>query len=97
MNVRSPVLTPTLVALAVAGLLAALSLVTWRQARALEVLSQLDTVRQERMLADVDRDDLERRIQFLESRQRVVTDAAERLGMHRPDATEMVLLSGAAP
>jgi cell division protein FtsL len=87
---------PLLVALAAALLLASLSLVTWRQARALEELAELDRLRREISLLEAERTDLETRIQALESRGRVVPAATERLGMHRPnDASgEIVLLSG---
>jgi cell division protein FtsL len=86
--------TPSLVALAFAALLASLSLVTWRQSRALEALADLDRARRERSLAESDRVELDRRIQYLESRGRVVPEARRRLGMHTPDGSEMVLLPG---
>ncbi len=89
--------TPSLLALGFAGLLASLSLVTWRQSRAFEALAALDEVQRESSLARSEQTELERRIQRLESRTRVSTIAAERLGMHQPDASEMVLLSGRAP
>ena len=89
--------TPSLLALGFAALLASLSLVTWRQSRAFEALAALDVVRREISLAEAEQTDLERRIQRLESRTRVSTVAEARLGMHQPDAAEMVLLSGVAP
>lgn len=85
---------PSFVALAVAALLAALSLVAWRQSRALEALADLEHVRREISLVEAERADLLRRIQYLESRQRVVPAARAQLGMHTPDASEMVILSG---
>jgi cell division protein FtsL len=90
---------PLLVILAAALLLASLSLVTWRQARALEALAELDGLRREISLLEAVRTDLETRIQALESRARVVPAAGARLGMRRPnDASgEIVLLSGAEP
>ncbi|MEX1257031.1 MAG: cell division protein FtsL [Gemmatimonadota bacterium] len=90
---------PLLVALAAALLLASLSLVTWRQARALEELAELDGLRREISLLEAERTDLETRIQALESRGRVLRTASERLGMRRPnDASgEIVLLSGTEP
>ncbi len=87
----------TRAALAVAALLASLSLVAWRQARALEALAALDGVRQARVLAVAEKAELERRIQYLESRGRVVPAARSRLGMHTPDASEMVILPGTRP
>jgi cell division protein FtsL len=81
-------------ALMVAALLASLSLVTWRQARSREALEELDTIRREVSLAKAERDELEHRIQILESRSRVVPEARERLGMRTPGSGEIVLLSG---
>jgi cell division protein FtsL len=85
---------PSFVALAVAALLAALSLVAWRQSRALEALAELEHVRRETALVLSEKVELERRIQFLESRQRVVPEARATLGMHTPDASEMIFLHG---
>ena len=82
------------VALAVAVLLASLSLVAWRQARALTALEVLDELRREVTLGEADRADLIRRVHFLESRGRVVSEAAKRLGMRKADAGEIVILSG---
>ncbi|MSR23334.1 MAG: hypothetical protein EXR92_07320 [Gemmatimonadetes bacterium] len=90
---------PLLVALAVALLLSALSLVTWRQARALERLEELDGLKRESSLLTAERNELESRVQVLESRGRVVRTARERLGMRTPSdgAGEIVLLPGATP
>lgn len=86
-----------LTALAVAALLAALSLVTWRQSRTLEALRELDVVQRELSLVEAERADLHRRIQTLESRGHVVPMARERLGMRTPSAGEIILLEGEAP
>ncbi len=86
-----------LTVLAVAALLAALSLVTWRQARALDALRDLDAVERELSLVEAERAELHRRIQTLESRGRVVPLARERLDMRTPSAGEIILLEGAAP
>ncbi len=83
--------------LAVAALLAAMSLVIWRQTRAREALVELDTLRREISLVQAEKGELERRIQNLESRGRVVPAARERLGMHTPGAGEIILLPGDAP
>lgn len=93
----SRALGPIRVALAVAALLASLSLVAWRQSRALETMEALDHVRRERSLTLAERAELERRIHYLESRARVVPAARERLGMHMPDASEIVYLPGEFP
>lgn len=82
----------TRVGLALAVLLASLSLVAWRQARALEALQDLDRVRRDISLAEAERAEVNRRIQYLESRGRVVPEARDRLGMHVPMGEERVLL-----
>ena len=84
-------------ALGLATLIAALCLVAWRQARALEALAALEAMRQDRALALAERSELQRRIQYLESRGHTVPEARERLGMHTPEASEMVILPGVRP
>ena len=78
----------------VAVLLGALAFVTWRQSRTFEALEGLEAVRRQTSIASAERVELERRIQFLESRARVVPEARRRLGMHLPDASELVFLPG---
>lgn len=85
------------VALAVAALLASLSLVAWRQGQALETLAELDEVRRDRSLASVEAEELRARIQYLESRSRMVPVARERLGMKMPDAAQIIYLPGETP
>lgn len=85
----------SLVALAAAILLASLSLVAWRQSRAIETLETLDGLRREVTLGEAERTDLERRIHFLESRGRVVPEATRTLGMRKAEASEIVILFGA--
>lgn len=84
----------SMVALATAALLASLSLVTWRQARALEVLETLDRHQRELALGRAEAADLGSRIRTLESRSRVVAEARADLGMRVPDASEIVILAG---
>ncbi len=84
----------SLVALAVAALLAALSLVAWRQARALETLEELDGVRRELALEEAERGELQRRVRHLEGRGYVVARARELIGMRMPGASEIVILAG---
>jgi len=86
--------TPSLLVLGFTGFLSSLSLVTWRQSRAFEALAELDGVERSLSLAESERAELLRRIQGLDSRTRISSVAQERLGMHRPEASEMVLLSG---
>lgn len=81
-------------AFAVGALLGALALVPWRQSRAFEVLAQLDDIRRQQSVADAQILDLERSIQFLESRARVVPVARDSLGMHIAASTELVILPG---
>ena len=80
-----------------AVLLISLSVVTWRQSRAFEVLAGLDEVRRALSVAAAAQGDLARRIQHLESRMRISTVAAQRFGMHQPDASEIVLWAREAP
>ena len=82
-----------LLVLGFAGLLSALSLVTWRQSRAFEGLAELDRVGRLLSLAESDQTELLRRIQGLSSRPRI-SSAAQELGMRYPDDSEMVLLLG---
>ena len=70
---------------------------TWRQSRAFESLAELDAVARSFSLAEAERAELTRRIQGLENRTRISGVAQEALGMHRPGASEMVLLSTGAP
>lgn len=84
----------SIVALAAAALLGSLSLVAWRQARALESLERLDRVRRELTLDQAELADLQGRIRVLESRGRVVPMARTQLGMRLPDASEIVYLAG---
>jgi cell division protein FtsL len=84
----------SVVVLAVAALLVALSLVTWRQARALETLAAVDSVRREQALARAEWEELVRRIQVLESRGRVVPAARERLGMEIAPSTVLLVEDG---
>jgi cell division protein FtsB len=66
--------------------------VTWRQSRALETLAEWDEVRRQTAVARAQVVELEREIQVLTSRARVVPEARAELGMHTPDASELVIL-----
>ncbi len=81
-------------ALAVVVLLVSLGLVTWRQSRTFEALGLLDEIRRETSVAEAELVDLERSVQVLESRARVVPEARERLGMHIAVSTQLVILPG---
>jgi len=84
----------SLVALAVAALLASLSLVSMRQGQALDTMARLDSLREERALAAADREELSSRILRLESRGRVVSEARRRLGMRQAGSSDIVVLPG---
>ena len=77
-------------------LFASLSLVVWRQSRALEALRALEAARVERALLQAERAELQREIQYLESRARVVAVAGERYGLRVPAASEIVILQAPA-
>ena len=77
---------------ALVALLMALVMVPWRQSRAFEALANLDELRRQTSVAEAERVDLERTIQVLESRARVVPDARDGLGMHTPATSELVIL-----
>jgi cell division protein FtsL len=80
-------------AAAFALLFVSLSLVVWRQGRALEELRGLDAARSTRAILQAERSELQREIQRLESRARIVAVASERLGLRVPAATELTILS----
>ena len=82
------------VTVTLAVLLGALAFVTWRQSRTFEALEALEDLRRATSIARAERVELERTVQFLESRARIVPEAGERLDMHLPDASELVFLSG---
>ena len=75
-----------------AVLVGSLGFVTWRQSRALEAHRALDDVKREVSVAQAERVDLDRQIQVLKSRARIVPEARARLGMHTPGASEQVIL-----
>lgn len=79
---------------AVVTLAGALTLVTWRQSRTFEALAALEEARTGTSLTIAERVELERHIQWLESRGRVVPAARQALGMHTAEAGEMVFLAG---
>ena len=80
------------IALSCAALLASLSMVVYRQGRALEVLRELDAARREHVLLESRRATLTREIELLESRSRIVAVAGSRLGLHVPSGEEIVIL-----
>ena len=85
---------PTLLgraAVTFAFLVCSLGFVTWRQSRALEVYQELDEVRRQVSVAQAERVEMERDIQVLRSRSRIVPVARE-LGLRSPDASEQIYL-----
>lgn len=83
----------SMVALAVAGFLASLSLVSWRQRQALDLLESLEAFEQDCELEAAKKDELESRIRVLESFGRVVPEAEARLGMRKAVSSDIVLLA----
>jgi len=79
-------------ALLIVALLASLTLVVWRQSRALEALRRLEAVRSERVVEEARRASLTRRVEQLESRAHVSETARLRLGMRLPAGDEIVIL-----
>ena len=79
-------------AVTLAVFLASLGFVTWRQSRALETLAELDELRRATSVARAQVVELDREIQVLTSRARIVPAARERLDMHTPDGSELVIL-----
>ena len=79
-------------AIACAALLGALSMVVWRQSRALEALRALDAARAEHVMLESARASVIREIELLESRSRIVATAGARLGLHVPSGNEIVIL-----
>lgn len=77
-------------------LLCALFLVTWRQTRALELETALRNLETRRALLASERVELDRSIETLRSRARVVRVARERLGMHVAVGDEIVFLPAPA-
>lgn len=84
-------------ALLFALLLGSLTLVVWRQSRALTVLREVEQVRRERVLEEARRASLSRRVEQLESRARVSEVARTRFGMRLPSGEEIVILPLRAP
>lgn len=70
---------------AIAVLLASLSLVAWRQGRAYDLQRELETVRDELELARTHQDELAAEETSLLSRDRIVAVARDLLGLQRPD------------
>lgn len=73
-------------------LLGSLTLVVWRQSRALEMQRALEAVRRERVVEESRLSALLRRVEELESRTRVSEAARSRLGMRLPSGNEIVIL-----
>lgn len=85
----------SLVALAVAALLASLSLVSWRQRQALLTLERVDSLKHECTLERATLDELETRLLQLESWPWVSREAERRLGMRKAGSSDIILLPGA--
>lgn len=77
------------VALGVAALLAALSLVAARQGSGLRVLSEVEALAADLQLEQAREDELVSRIRHLESRGIIIERAGEELEMHIPQGDEL--------
>lgn len=80
------------ITLLVLALLVAMSLVPWRQSRALEVLAELDRVERELALVRAEKHRFQAKVDRLESREHVQVEARDRLGLRMPEASEVVIL-----
>ena len=69
-----------------------LGVLTWRQSRALEAHAELDDALRLVSVAQAERVELQREIQVLESRARIVPEARG-LGLYTPAAAEQVILA----
>jgi cell division protein FtsL len=78
-------------------LLGSLTMVVWRQSRALEMQRSLEVVRRDRVVEEARRSALMRQMEQLESRARVTAAAGSRLGMRIPTGDEIVILPLAEP
>lgn len=77
------------VALGVAALLGALSLVAARQGKGLRVLSEVEAVTGQLQLEQAREDELVSQIRHLESRGVIMQRAEEELGMHVAEGTDL--------
>lgn len=73
-------------------LLASLSTVVWRQSRGAALQREVRALEAERAVAESERLRLSTRIQGLQTRARIVQVARDRLGMHLPADSEVVLV-----
>lgn len=78
-------------ALAMAALLASLSMVAWRQGRAFDVQQELEEVRSQVSMARSEQLQLNRDIRVLSSRERIVQVARARLGLRPPTGQVRVI------
>lgn len=78
-------------------LLGSLVLVTWRQGQGLAMERELRDLEGERAVLETERVELARRVEELRSRSRILRVARDRLGMHLPEAHEIVFLPVGTP
>ncbi|HEV2149235.1 MAG TPA: cell division protein FtsL, partial [Longimicrobiaceae bacterium] len=83
---------PGRLVLLLALLLASLAVVVGRQTRGVALQREIRALESDRAVAETERLALQTRIQALQSRARVVRVARERLGMHLPADSEVVLV-----
>jgi cell division protein FtsL len=73
-------------------LLGSLSFVVWRQTRGVALQREIRALEAERAIAESERLRTATRIQGLQSRARILRVARDRLGMHLPADSEVVLV-----
>ena len=76
------------------GLAMSMIFTSSRQSRTRDLFQASAQVERDVASSLSDRDELNRKIQYLEGRSRISQVARENLGMHKPEASEMVILSG---
>ena len=74
------------------AVLGAFGAVIWRQARAVALEEHLRELESERAIAEAEQVELERRIQELGARARIIRIARQELGMHVPEPDEIIFL-----
>jgi cell division protein FtsL len=79
-----------------AAVLGAFSAVVWRQTRAAERQAELKALDTQIAVAEGEKVELANRIQALQTRARITRVARERLGLHLPSDSEIVLLPAPA-
>ena len=78
------------------AILAALTVLAWRQSTVRETMEELDRLARELAVVADEREELARRLVNLEGRPWIGAEAARRLGLRAPSEREVVIASGGA-